>query len=465
MEMTMSSSLSGPALLTPGKLPLEPFRHREPTAMALLDLEVGAVSILPDATSASPRCRDALVLVRLHGEPLGILYADRSPDELGARELTELVWTHCEAEIRRHFAEAACGIAPSGPADLVEGLGDATGCRDKVVPQTVGSIAVVVSTLGQSILLPRCLAALGSMEGPDYEVVIVHNGAPDTATRRIVEVAAGASAHPIRYVEEPRLGVSLARNRGTAETAADIVLFTDDDVVVDRDWLRWLVEPFTRADVGATAGMLLPLELQTPAQKRFEQYAGLSRGLARRSFDLTRNRADDRLLYPFWGGVFGSGASIGFRRESFVASGGFDPTLGSGTFTLSGEDHDAMSAAVLRGQRLVYEPRSVCWHANRRGDDALRRQVFTYSAGFTAILTKALLHDPRFLAAAARSVPVVLETRRRYRDRRSSDPAAVRLTPELARLERRGMATGPARYVWSAFSTRRRGLRTKILGG
>lgn len=226
-----------------------------------------------------------------------------------------------------------------------------------------------------------------------------------------------------------------------------------------------MVEPFTSADVGATAGMLLPLELQTPAQKRFEQYAGLSRGLARRSFDLARNRADDRLLYPFWGGVFGSGASIGFRRESFVASGGFDPVLGAGTFTLSGEDHDAMSAVVLRGQRLVYEPRSVCWHANCRGDDALRRQVFTYSAGFTAILTKALLHDPRFLAAAARSVPVVLETRRRYRDRRSSDPAAVRLTPELARLERRGMAIGPARYVWSALSTRRRGPRTMVHGG
>ena len=261
------------------------------------------------------------------------------------------------------------------------------------------------------------------------------------------------------------MGVSVARNRGLAQTRADIVSFTDDDVVVDRDWLRWLVEPFSSHDVGAVAGMLLPLELQTPAQKRFEQYAGLSRGLARRSFDLERNRADDRLLYPFWGGVFGSGASMAFRRGSFVASGGFDPALGGGSFALSGEDHDAMSAAVLRGERLVYEPRSLCWHANRRGDDALRRQVFTYSVGFTAILTKALLHDPRFLRAAARSVPVVLETRRRYRERRSSDPSAVRLTPELARLERRGMALGPACYVRSAVSRRQRELRTVVLGG
>ena len=465
MQVTRSSSLSKPALLTPGKLPLEPFRHRDPTAMALLDLDVGVVSKLPDAASTTPTCRDALVLVRLHGEPLAILYAGRDPDELGERGLAALVWEHCEGEIRRHIAEAGCGTAPSGPGDLVGGLGDEAGCRDKAMPPAVGSIAVIVATRGRSALLPRCLAALGHMEGPEYEVVIVHNGPPDAGTRRTVEVAAGAADHPIRYVEEPRMGVSVARNRGTALTAADIVVFTDDDVVVDRHWLRWLVEPFTSADVGATAGMLLPLELQTPAQKRFEQYAGLSRGLARRSFGLERDRADDRLLYPFWGGVFGSGASIAFRRASFVASGGFDTGLGGGTFALSGEDHDAMSAVVLRGQRLVYEPRAVCWHANRRGDDALRRQVFNYSVGFTAILTKSLLHDPRFLAAAARSVPVVLETRRRYRDRRSSDPAAVRLTPELARLERRGMALGPARYVWSAAVSRRRGLRNVILGG
>ncbi len=461
----MSSSSVKPILLTPGKLPLEPFRHMDPTAMALLDLDAGVVSILPDATSTTPSCGDALVLVRLHGEPLGILYVDRSPEELSDSGLAELVWAHCEGEIRRHISQAACGVAPSGPADLVGGLGDATGCRSKALPQTPGSIAVIVATIGHGTLLPRCLAALADLEGPDYEVIVVHNGPPCAETRRIVDAARSRSTHPIRYLEEPRLGVSLARNRGVAQTRADIVVFTDDDVVVDRDWLRWLVEPFCSNAVGAAAGMLLPLELQTPAQKRFEQYAGLSKGLARRSFDLERNRADDILLYPFWAGVFGSGASIAFRRESFVASGGFDPAFGGGSLALSGEDHEAMSAAILRGQRLVYEPRSLCWHANRRGDEALRRQVFGYSVGFTAILTKALLHDRRFLGAAARSVPIVLETRRRYRDMRSRDPAAARLSPELARLERWGMFRGPERYVRSAFRSRRRGLHRVIDGG
>ena len=87
MEVTRSTSLAQTTLLTPGKLPLEPFRHGDPTAMALLDLDVGVVSMLPDATNATPTCRDALVLVRLHGEPLAIVYADRSPDELSERGL------------------------------------------------------------------------------------------------------------------------------------------------------------------------------------------------------------------------------------------------------------------------------------------------------------------------------------------------------------------------------------------
>jgi hypothetical protein len=49
-----------------------------------------------------------------------------------------------------------------------------------------------------------------------------------------------------------------------------------------------------------------------------------------------------------------------------------------------------LSTAILRGGRLVYEPRALCWHEHRKDGDALRGQAFGYGVGFSAIVTKAL---------------------------------------------------------------------------
>ena len=61
------------------------------------------------------------------------------------------------------------------------------------------------------------------------------------------------------------------------------VAFTDD-AVVNAGSLRWLL---ARPDesVTATTGMVLPLAMETTAQKRFEQYADFSKGTHQRCYD------------------------------------------------------------------------------------------------------------------------------------------------------------------------------------
>ena len=456
--------------------------------MALLDIERGLGATVPPTGAADEPCRDTLLLVRFDGQPLDVVYLDRPPDQLPRAELCELLWSRLAGTLREHVARTGCTPPPTGAADIARWDDDAvdratpgaaaatpgaatapgavtsaTACAAGDASSPPDAIAVIVPTGGRPAQLRRCLAALAEQSGPPCEIVVVDNRPDLYETRLVVEAAAACSRHQMRYVAEPRPGSSVARNRGVARTTAGIVAFTDDDVVVERDWLRLLVAPFARAEVGATTGRVLPLELATPAQKRFEQYGGFAKGLRRCEFDLHCNRADHRLLYPFWGGVFGSGNSMAFRREALIAAHGFDPALGAGSRALAGADIDALSAVVLHGGRLVYEPRSLCWHEHRRDDEALRRQVFNYGVGFTAILTKALLHDRRFAAAAARSVPVAWSLRR-ARSASGRDLAAT-TTPELARLERRGMLRGPTRYVDSVAWSHRLGLQRVIDGG
>lgn len=435
--------------LTNGYLPLAPFGHLDPTSLAVIDLDRDTDAAVIDG--ADGRARDALLLVRLHLDPLGVVHV---PDAAALNDrdaLLGLVDAQLSDRIVAHERRFGCDRA-------------AAACAGAAPAPVPGTAAVIIPTGGRVAQLDRCLRSLVPNVPRDTEIVVVDNRPAAGETR---ELLSGWRARDdrIRYLAEERPGSSVARNRGIASTRCEFVAFTDDDVIVDRGWLEGLLGPFARDPrVNCVTGLVLPLALRTAAQKRFEQYAGFSKGIVRRSYDLAGNSAHDRLLYPYWGGVFGSGNSVAFRRLDLAAAGGFDPALGAGSLALAGADIEAMSAAILRGGRLVYEPRSLVWHEHRRDEAALRRQLFNYGAGFTAILTKALVRDRRFPGAVGRSVPVALRLRRRRSASRRASSEST-LPPELAHLQRRGMLRGPMLYARSARWATRLRLGEVIRGG
>jgi cellulose synthase/poly-beta-1,6-N-acetylglucosamine synthase-like glycosyltransferase len=75
----------------------------------------------------------------------------------------------------------------------------------------------------------------------------------------------------IRYVQEPRPGLSVARNTGIRQSKGDIIAFTDDDVTVHPNWIARLQQSFPDPQVMAVTGLVLPAELETEAQFIFEK--------------------------------------------------------------------------------------------------------------------------------------------------------------------------------------------------
>lgn len=442
--------------MTNGFLPLMAFERMDPTAIATIDLAAPLKLDFPDEAATPAGSVDTVALVRWAREPLGVVHIAGPHNEVNAETLASNIWNQLSAKVIA-TARSRGNLAPSSAEDLVGGLGGDP--QEARVPDD--SVAVIVPTGGRVDQLMRATASIQALNHPSLEILIVDNRPGTGGTREAVENAATTDPR-IRYIAEPRPGSSVARNRGISETSAEFVAFTDDDVVVDDEWLDWLIAPFTDPAVNAVTGMVLPLQLATAAQKQFELYAGFSKGVVRREYDLKNRRADQRLLYPYWGGVFGSGNSMAFRRSELAAAGGFDPALGAGSLALAGADIEAFSAAILRGGTLVYEPRSICWHEHRRDDAALAKQVFNYGVGFTAILTKAATHDWRFPGSVARSVPVAFALKRR-----SNEPVATQ-TPALpeavAKLQSKGMLRGPGLYVKSLRWSKRLGLQAVIEG-
>lgn len=101
-------------------------------------------------------------------------------------------------------------------------------------------ISVVIPTYQRPLLLGRCLHALLQQDlSPDtFEVVIVSDG-PDSATSQAIATLPLKMFPAIRYYSLPKkAGPAAARNFGWIVADASLVVFTDDDCIPDRGWLR-----------------------------------------------------------------------------------------------------------------------------------------------------------------------------------------------------------------------------------
>jgi GT2 family glycosyltransferase len=430
-----------------------------PTAVRSVELDAPLADVVPGVSSTGSPYGDVAVLARLHGEPLGFVTLGLRNGQLAASDLAAGLWATLGDRIREHAERDGCLTVESlGPETLVRGL-PPVGKNCQQVCQTGPDppfVSVIVPTRARVADLADCLHSLRGLRYPRFELLVVDNGPSDPSTRRLV-TEVGREDSRLRYIAEHRPGSSVARNAGIAHAHGDIFDFTDDDVIVETDWLDQLVAPLiSDSKVDVVTGLVLPAEFETQAQRWFEAFGGFGKGFERRVYDLERHRGDDRFLYPYCGGAFGSGNSMAFRKSRLAAIGGFDPALGAGSPALGGADIEAFTHLILRGGRLVYEPRAICWHKHRRDEAALRRQLFAYGVALTAILMKWLLRDPRLPRVLLRELAAIL--------RGAVVPAASRLRNrphlprELARVELRGFLVGPAMYVRSVRWSRRKGL-------
>jgi glucosyl-dolichyl phosphate glucuronosyltransferase len=125
---------------------------------------------------------------------------------------------------------------------------------------------VVVCTRNRAALLDDLLDTATALRIPgrvDWELIVVDNGSTD-GTPNVVRRYEGRL--PVRRVEEPRIGLSHARNRGVAEARGRYLCWTDDDVRLDPGWLAAYLTAFERhPDAAVFGGRILPdIEAPTP---------------------------------------------------------------------------------------------------------------------------------------------------------------------------------------------------------
>ena len=186
----------------------------------------------------------------------------------------------------------------------------------------------------------------------DYEVLVIDNNSNDK-TREVVESYFPLFNGKLRYLFESKQGKSYALNTGIKESAGDILVFTDDDVIADKKWLLNLTLCFKEYNCDAVGGRVLPLYRQkTPGwiKKNIDLLDG---PIPAHDYGERSKPYAIETMVPF------IGANMAITKDCFIKNGLFDTGLGPGTPRM-GDDTELFKR--LKNKAIYYCGESFVWH-------------------------------------------------------------------------------------------------------
>ena len=197
----------------------------------------------------------------------------------------------------------------------------------------------------------RVLRALKASPARTWEVIVVDNNSSDH-TRAVVEEAQRKWSL-LRYEFESEQGLSYARNRGISCAVGGIILFTDDDVLPEPEWLETTLAGLERFAADACGGYIAPIWEVPPPTWLTERFYGFVAVRTDRTDSFLMNSQDPT---PF-------GANMAFRRAVFDEVGLFDTTRGrKGAVLASGEDGEMFERIHHAGLRVAFRGNSRVHH-------------------------------------------------------------------------------------------------------
>jgi len=208
------------------------------------------------------------------------------------------------------------------------------------------TISVAICTWNRCESLEKTLERMAAMSVPDFqwELLVVNNNGTDR-TNQVCEQFIGRL--PIRLLQEPTPGQSYARNLAIREAKGDQIAWTDDDVLVDANWLTEIARAFPTHEADFVFG---PSEPEWSGAVP-DWYSNRLRG----NFAVLDYGPSAFVVsskdQPFYGLNFAGTRSAHEELGMFRTDFGLKGKEGG-----VGEDVDLFERAFKRGMRVVYEP-------------------------------------------------------------------------------------------------------------
>lgn len=213
-------------------------------------------------------------------------------------------------------------------------------------------LSVIIPTYNRADLIGITLQSLTEHQLPasEYEVLVVDNRSTDD-TAAVVRKFQATSPVPVRYSFEERAGVHYARNAGALAARAELLYYTDDDMIATPGMLAELMRLFELdARIATASGRVLPKWQSDPPAWVLEHCQNTLLSLQFREEDL---------LVADYDVAFSCHQMI--RKSALIECGGFNPENTGGSWVGDGETGLGIKLRA-RGHKFAYTSRAVTYH-------------------------------------------------------------------------------------------------------
>jgi len=299
------------------------------------------------------------------------------------------------------------------------------------------TVSVIIPTYNRKNLLREALDSLAQQTYPldRFEVIIVDDGSTDGTAEIAVEVFPFA----LRYFRQDNQGDAAARNVGARESQADFLVFLDDDILLEPDYLTHLIHAHDKCEKRIVVGTChVWLEETSP--------------FAQRPLSSLASDQTDTITELQFRDVFSNNMSL--RREAYFEIGmmqGLD-FPGSSMWC----DLDFCYRAYQQGFEFDRSTKAVCWHRDyaARSLDSQKKRARTAAYRSVVLFQKypeLVAHIPMFYDKTPirwGQDPGRLIARKLVRSITSSRPALWSMEQVVIALEKRSPASTilPALY-------------------
>jgi GT2 family glycosyltransferase len=225
--------------------------------------------------------------------------------------------------------------------------------RDSTISAVCENLSVIIPTLGRD-MLEGCLQSIADGSAwPKMIIIVDQSSSPRISAWAERYQSMGMD---IKYIASSQKGVAAGRNRGIESCNTEYVAFTDDDCMVEKDWLVSMAASLMNYPAAVITGRVEPggegvsVSIKTSTQPQI----------------YTRPLLKEDVLYP---------NNMGCSKSVFSKVGLFDER----NFLRAAEDNDWAYRAQRSGIHIIYYPEVIVRHLDWRNTDELKATYRAYS--------------------------------------------------------------------------------------
>lgn len=223
-------------------------------------------------------------------------------------------------------------------------------------------ISIIIPVKNGALLLPRCLESLKQQDyPPELFEVIISDG---LSTDNTVEIALSYGA---KVIKNEKGTVAPGRNIGFTASIGEIIVFTDDDCVMERSWLRNSVKYFKDQTIGGLTGPTITPEEDSHFSRAVGWIFSFMAGFNMSSHADKANKQEEIFDIP--------GCNAFYRRSVLMFVMPIDEGL------LTAEDVELNYRVRKLGYKLLRVPDVVLYHYRRPTIRRLWKQFYRFAIG------------------------------------------------------------------------------------